>query len=191
MNSISMRRVVFLVLGLVSLLIAGVYTYSGWRIETAHFGRTPNDVQRLGRTIDNLATQGRQGILPSRKVDYTSLGFKVKESDLLWLRRAISIFEASRHRVPERLDELTQLSYPVGEKDILQRLVMDCQMIVFEQDSYLLNCDHWTKPVIDGDFSALLSSFDTETERFYRVQEHLLLYIPPTKNRDRSVPAGR
>jgi len=81
-------------------------------------------------------------------------------------------------RLPLDFAELTSVKFTPDWNRRLTRYANECRIVMLGVDSCILNCDSWTPPN-SGDLSSLVNSFDPRTGRFYKVQDHVLLYVPP------------
>ena len=126
-----------------------------------------------------IGEMGRAGKLPSRRIDYASIGSPENEKRLLELRKAIDLYEFRYGRLPKTTEELAQIrGVPPETAHAYSRLAGTCQILYLGPVSYLLNCDGWTAPATP-ELGALVKTFDPYSERFYRVDSHVLMFVPP------------
>jgi hypothetical protein len=107
-----------------------------------------------------------------------NVGSALTEAKLLEIRRDVRSYESMHRRLPVDFSELESVAFPPNWKGNLEKFGNECQVIVLTSDSDILNCDGWTPPSA-SDLKTLVRSFDPQTERFYKVQGHVLLFVPP------------
>ena len=165
--------------------ILGIYSLLYWRIRTMRVWNGPVLEKTAEAITENLKEATKQvppGSAPWRKVDHNSIGFPSSEAELLELEGFVGVFEVSQRSLPAHSADLLALERvaprPPRVQARLNKLVKDCQLISLAEDSYILNCDGWTPPSGEA-LKPLVNAFDSETERFYNLQGHVILYVPP------------
>jgi hypothetical protein len=166
------------VVGMVVLAWFAIDKYVGYPLRTLDFSAPSPQVQGLKKQLQWAVEEARKGSFPSRRVDHTSVGSALTEAKLLEIRRDTRAYESMLQRLPIDFSELESVGLPPNWKENLEKLRKDCRIVVLTSDSEILNCDGWTRPSA-SDLDALLRSFDPRTERFYKVESHVLLYVPP------------
>src|SRR4029077_242714 len=164
------------------LACAALYSYLFWKVKTIHFLSSSPAVNAIAQEVKPLTDKARAGAFPWRKVDHTSVGSPQSEASLLQLRNGIDFFANAFGHPPAEAQDLARMStlpkMSSNQKHLYQSLANDCQILTLQRNSYILNCDHWNsppRPQIDD----LVRSFDPETEKFYSLQDHEVLYFPP------------
>ena len=182
-----MRRVAIWLLAVavtVALAVVAVRWWAVAHLDFSNVGRTtevrPSDV---AAQVEALAQDVKEGKVPWTKVDLTSIGAPGAEAQLLELRRLLQVFEVGFKRPPKDASELRLLITQGHLSSHQRRLVEEdagrCNIFVFPEYSYLLNCDGW-HPAGEEVPKSLVERFDVETERFYLVHGHVFLYAPPS-----------
>ena len=138
-------------------------------------------VARIGQEVEEVGKGMKAGQVPWRKIDYASVGLPDKEAKLLRLREAVNAFQLKFNRLPDSPSELWELSRAVPGAEYrqkeLRRLGRDCGLVSVTADSYILNCDQWSPPDRVA-LDRLVGTFQSDTERFYLVESHLILFVP-------------
>jgi hypothetical protein len=169
---------------LVAILGFGLYLYIGMlrfgrRLETMDFPELREaGHQVVDKELPFVLALVRQGSVPSRRIDHTSIGDPAVESQLIEISREVHVYDSMHHRLPTSFADLDNLGFPSTSKDNLPKFKKECQIVVLSLDSDIVNCDGWTCPNA-SDLDALVGSFNPQTEKFYRDQGHVLLYVPP------------
>src|ERR1700738_1105377 len=129
----------------------------------------------IASEINKLAKGARDGAVPWRAVDHSSVGHPQQEAKLLELRSGIDFFSGTFGRLPTDINEMSRL--PVRPANKYEDLIKDCQILTLGPESYIVNCDRWSSPP-PSQMGALVRTFGAETERFYVRQDHVILYVP-------------
>jgi hypothetical protein len=144
----------------------------------------------ISTQVAQVESDLRNGLMPSRLIDQTSVGLPEKEALLLKLRTQIDFFVVSFSHQPTTVAELQRLSelpnYPQNGKRILESFDK-CQILNLKPDSYILNCDGWK--LTGRELETLVNGFDEKTEKFYRIDEHVIWFVPPP-SRTKRTPLG-
>jgi hypothetical protein len=147
------------------------------RLSTQSFQPTPQ-LQAIEMEFQVIKTLASSGAFRERKFDHSSVGSIAIESEVVDLRRDISAFEALHGRLPVNFRELSSVRFPPNSDERVSQYAKECRIVGLTVDSCILNCDSWTPPNNEA-LNRLVRSFDSQTERFYKVQGHVLLYVPP------------
>ena len=131
--------------------------------------------------VDSLAQKAKDGKLPLIGVDFSTVGFPIQEARLLELQQMIQVYSIEFGNPPEDSTELIRL-YSIENnsaelKRNAQKDARECQFFHSPEKSYLLNCDGWS-PTNAENLNQLLDRIDKETQKFYAVGGHVLLYFP-------------
>lgn len=140
-------------------------------------------LSKISEYVESIRQEQAAGRLPWRLADYSTVGFPEKEAKLQRLRNEVTFFEITFRRPPTTLWELTALfqAWPAlrsaREKDYIE-FARECEIFssAFD-DAYVLNCDGW-RPGGLGSVNKLMRTFEPDTEKFYSVNGHVLLYVP-------------
>jgi len=169
---------ILLATGLSLCAAASLVVHRGLRrLSRLNFQPTPQ-VQSIEKELQVVKALALSGSLPKRKFDHSSVGSIAIESELVDLRRDASVFESMHGRLPVDFTELVNVKFPPDSDKRLTKYAKECRIVSLSVDSCILDCDSWTPPSPD-DLRSLVRSFDSQTERFYKVEGHVLLYIPP------------
>jgi hypothetical protein len=146
------------------------------------------DLERSLRMIDQ---QAKAKHYLGRREDLSSVGLKDKEDQLLEFRHWVEVFQLTSGQAPEKSSDLQNLTSietlsPRQKKEI-GRLAQRCFIKQIQGESYLLNCDGW-RPQQAGDEDRLVSGLDSDTERFYILNDHLFVYAPPIERASSANP---
>lgn len=161
------------------MIFIGLLLYSHRRLTRLDFSRPTPQVQAIQSQLKEITRLARDSGLPMRKIDTSSVGSKSVESEELDLRRDVNVFESSERRLPVDLQDLqSHVKLPGTWEEKLNKYAEECRIIVLHQESYILNCNRWS-PGRAEDLNSVVHSFDSQTGRFYKVQNHVLLYSPP------------
>ncbi len=181
------KRRKWLILAVASALavVAGASLYALWRFQhTPLRAFNEEDLRWFEGLImgaEEFHKEMSAGKMPWRKADYSSVGFPEKEAKLRELRTAIELSQIRFGRLPnnpaELLDMIKVSEIRSDEKREYAELARECQIVVLAPDSYILNCNGWKLPN-KAELSRLVESFDPDTEKFYLVQRHVILYAP-------------
>jgi len=174
------RRVVVILLATVFFSCAAVsfVVHRGLRrLSMLNFQPTPQ-VQSIANQLQVVKALALSGSFPRREFDHSSVGSIAIESELVDLRRDAGVFESMHDRLPVDFTELGGVKFPPDSNKRLAKYAKECQIVSLSVDSCILDCDSW-RPPSPADLSSLVRSFDSQTERFYKVQGHVLLYVPP------------
>jgi hypothetical protein len=147
-------------------------------LSKADFPKTTPQMEAIKEHVEAMKRLALSGAFPVRNFDNSSVGSVAVEAELVDLRRDIEVFESMHGRLPLDFAELANVKFPPDWNRRLTRYAKECRMVMLSVDSCILNCDSWTPPN-SGDLSSLVHSFDPRTGRFYKVQDHVLLYVPP------------
>jgi hypothetical protein len=135
----------------------------------------------IGKQIERLAQSARTGEIPWRRLDFSSVGSPEREAQLLQLRRAIDVYSLSHSQPAVRIEGMSSwLRAPqkyAYQKRVYEAL-RECQILNLQVDSYILNCDGWVAPA-SPQLPELVGTFDRETEKFYLIEGHTILFVPP------------
>lgn len=181
-----MRKIAIWLCSAILVLVLGFLGFRQWVIAHLDFsslGQPSNGAADVMRAIVAVASGVKEGRIAWRKADYSSVGFPQKERELLDLRRALDLFEIAYGHLPAKSGDLMSLANPqqdtnATERRTCARLATECQLVPLGKDSFLLNCDGWPLPN-EAAVHSLVGTFDQQTEKFYLVQGHVLLYLPP------------
>src|SRR4029077_20211529 len=182
-----MKRVIKIAVWTLSILVLvslAFALYVSYVLKTFNLRLPP--LSAAEKTIaDEVGTldQGmRDGTIAWRKADYTSVGFPDQEAKLLHLRSGIDFFTGSFGHAPSDIKDLARLSTVPGlssnQKRLYGSLVRDCQILTMQTDSYILNCDGWSPPS-SLQIEQWTRTVDRETEKFFVMQGHVILFVPP------------
>ena len=136
----------------------------------------------ISKDLDKLSQGIRNGSIPWRKIDRSSVGFPEKEARLLMLRSEVDFFTVKFGHQPSQIGDLTKLAdlpdFPADQAKAIKSLRKNCEIVSMEPDSYILSCDGFSSlsPTVRDE---LLKSFDRENEKFYDAQGLVILYGPP------------
>jgi hypothetical protein len=158
-------------------LFAGL-EYVSYRLRTHDFSAASAKIKAMDKQLQYVLEKARKDSFPLRRFDHSSVGSAHAEAKLLEIRRDIGSYESINRHLPVNFSELESVGFPPNWKEDLEKFGNECQVIVLTSDSDILNCDGWTRPSA-SDLKALVRSFDPQTERFYKVQGHVLLFVPP------------
>jgi hypothetical protein len=174
-----------------SILGVGVIVYfvTVWYVSKTFRLDFPLDKGSGPSLIDKIVNEAvktnegmRNGTIPWRKIDTRSVGMPEEEQKLLALNSAIEYFVLRVGSMPHNIDELLTLStmqdYPKARRTLGRSMVKDCELVNTKPDSYLLNCDGLPIPR-EAEIQVLVLQFDSETERFYKIGDHVVWYVPP------------
>jgi len=165
-------------LGLAVLSWLAIVEFASYRLRNTDFSIHSAQIEAMQKNLKAITQLARQGVLPSRKVNHSSVGSALTESKLIELRRDMGIYESMHQRLPIDFIELLNVRFPPDWKDHLEKFEKECEIVSLTPDSCILNCDGWALPSAN-DVEALVHSFDNQTERFYKVENHVLLFVPP------------
>ncbi len=179
-------------LGVIALVVAAFGLAWYWFIASFHLSNnlvpknTTAIVDEFGKHLQSISQKAAKGEIPSRKIDFSSVGHLEMESELLMLRHWMEVYEISEGSPPKQAIDLQRLvagaSLEAEQKKRIQNLIQDCQILMPNEDSYLLNCDGW-RPKTVYDIQEFITRFDLETEKFYIQSDHVFLYGPaPIRN---------
>lgn len=167
------------ILGILCVASIALLLHVRHKLRTLEISTPTPQVRAVQAQLKELTKLASDGGLPTRKFDSSSVGSQLAESEELDLRRDVTVFESSQKRLPVNLQDLQNgVKLPGTWAEKLSKYAKECRIIVLRQESYILNCDGWT-PANTEDLSSAVRSFDSQTGRFYRVQNHVLLYSPP------------
>ena len=171
-------KIAVVILGTMCIVFIALLLVVRHRLRSLEISRPAHQVQAVQSQLKELTKLSRGNILSMRKFDSSSVGSKSTESEELELRRDINIFESSQRRLPVDFQDLQNgVKLPGSWLGKLNKYAKECRILVLSHESYILNCDGW-RPNID-ELNSAVHSFDGETGRFYKVQNHVLLYSPP------------
>ncbi|MGA7839951.1 MAG: hypothetical protein WCA34_03485, partial [Candidatus Acidiferrales bacterium] len=167
------------VLSMVVLLLAfSLHVKLTFRVEVTPFAQALKQIQYaipVGK-IDELYRTVTAGEVQWRKVDRGSAGSPKKEARLMQLHDGMYYFSLTFGHPPASIGEMSRfLTTPQvsqDQNDLYTGLIRDCQILNLRSDSYILNCDGWVSPS-PSEFQQLAKVFDSETEKFYSVQDHV------------------
>jgi len=171
------------VLGLVVLALAAsawlaLLHQVGKRIESADFSEASAKAKVIGKQVELIRKLASVGAFPSRRRNLTSVGAPLIEKKLITLSRDSSLYESRYDRLPLNFEELKRFGLPQDWEEDVERLEGECQIVPLTAHSTIMNCDGWARPSAD-ELNLLVRSFYPQTERFYEIDGHILLYIPP------------
>lgn len=176
---------VILVLGVMvvsALVLYGVAMYSMRTYKLPPITMTPEDkarVDALQKSIDAAADALRKGEAGWIRVDHSTVGFPEKEGQLVGARDAIETYFRMFHRLPHQLSDLLKIrTATLREKLAVAKIAWACELFPLTTESYILNCDGWKAPQ-KAKLEEMVRGFDRETERFYLLESHVILYVPP------------
>ena len=178
------RAVVVGALWLAMVLAIAVYVRLTFKIDVTPFAQLLNDIQRWVPTsrIDGLVREAKDGPIHWRKMDRTAVGSPKAEARLLQLHDSIYYFSLTFGQPPANIGEMSRLltipQMSPNETALYQGFIRDCQIENVGTDSYILNCDGWDSPP-PSELQQLVKAFDSETMKFYSVQDHVILFVPP------------
>jgi len=164
-------------LGLLVLSWLAIVEFASYRLRNADFSVHFAPIQAMQKNLQVITELAGKGAFPSRNVNHSSVGSPLIESRLIELRRDMGIYESRHQRLPVDFPELLSLGFPPNWKDHLEKFEKECEIVSLTPDSCILNCDGWALP--SANVQALVHTFDPQTERFYKVENHILLYVPP------------
>jgi len=150
----------------------------GVRLSQIHFSELDRQAKSIKGAIE-LATITVGMVSPQRP----KAGWNNVQSELTDIDRDIRVFDTVHQRFPVDFAELMQVRFPRERKDQIERYSKECRIIPLGKRSCILNCDSWEPPA-SKDLRALVQSFDLRADRFYKLDGHVLLYLPPP-----SIPA--
>lgn len=188
MTPLLSKRTLELALLCIGILLLGFFTLAAYSLRTFKLKFSPTSTSeqaRMGeisKTLDKLSQGIRNGTVPWRKIDRSSVGFPEKEARLLKLRFDIDIFFIKFGHHPPQIGDLTWLAdlpdFPANQAKVIESLRKDFEIVNLEPDSYILDCDAFSSlsPTVKDE---LLKSFDRENEKFYDAHGHVILYVPP------------
>jgi len=139
-------------------------------------------MDEISKHLDKLSQGIRNGTVPWRKIDRSSVGFPEKEARLLMLRSEVDFFTVKFGHHPSQIGDLTRVAdlpdFPANQAKVIKSLRKNCEIVNLEPDSYILGCDAFSSlsPSVKDE---LLKSFDRENEKFYDAHGHVILYVPP------------
>jgi hypothetical protein len=160
---------------LVTLSVLTLYGLGHFRIKFPPLMSENSPAHEIAKSVGATSQGVMKGTVPWRKVDTSSIGFPEKEARLLTLKSDVDVFILTFGHRPSHIGEISHLSEtPHSDK----RLRKECEIVNLEADSYILDCDSFSS-ISETEMMGLLKSFDKETERFYEVRGHIVLYAPP------------
>jgi hypothetical protein len=151
------------------------------------FSQSSPAVRNIKFELKAINWLARHGMLSTRETVPASSAYLEKESDLLELRTAVSSFESLHQGMPVGVAELSTTLVPNDQSEKLQKLVKLCQITPLPGNSSILNCDGWKVPE-KKQLKTLTDFFDSNSDRFYGDDGHVLLYIP--RHEVEPVPPG-
>ena len=165
--------------GLLVVLVIVFYGSLFWMIKTTHFPTSSSALNAIRTQAEIIGQKAKSGGIPWRKVDLSGFDSDPTAKELLETKRAVDEFELRQHRLPANSAELlSSLELVERNTNAAERIATDCQIVVLKEDSYILNCYGWSRPE-PSQLKQIVSSFEEETEKFYRIHDHTLLYEPP------------
>jgi hypothetical protein len=188
MTSFLSKRNLELALICIGILLFGYYMLGIYYVRTFKLRFTPTTpaeqarMDELSKNLDNLSQGIRNGTVPWRKIDRSSVGFPEKEAKLLMLRSEVDFFTVKFGHHPSQIGDLTRLDdlpdFCANHAKVIKSLRNKCEIVNLEPDSYILGCDAFSSlsPTVKDE---LLKSFDRGNEKFYDAQGHVILYDPP------------
>jgi hypothetical protein len=181
---LSRRMIVIGILSWLAMVLAiAIYVRLTFKIDVTPFAQLLNDIDRWVPTsrIDGLVREAQDGTIHWRKMDRTSVGSPKTEARLLQLHDSIYYFSLTFRQPPADIGEMSRLltipQMSPNEKALYQGFIRDCQIVNLRTDSYILNCDGWVPP--PSEIQQLVKAFDSETEKFYSIQDHVIFFVPP------------
>jgi hypothetical protein len=186
-----MRKIILIlgssVLG-IALVLAGTWWWAVTHIDLSGVRIDKTNVSQVVKQVDTISRAVRDGSIPTRKVDFSSVGQPEKESELLSFRYFLPIylfaFGSSPADAPDLRRLLSLANLNANQRKLVERDSRDCVFFPFAHDSYLINCDGWHSATADT-LESLVARFDTETEKFYVIEGHVFLYAPQPVARPR------
>jgi hypothetical protein len=165
--------------GVLIVLVIVIYGSLFGMIKTADFTTSSPALTAIRTQAETIGQKAKAGGIPWRKVDLSGFDSDPSAKEILETKGAVDEFELRQHRLPANSAELlSSLELVERNSGAAERIARDCQVVVLKEDSYILNCDGWSKPE-PSQLTQILSSFEEETEKFYRIHDHTLLYEPP------------
>src|ERR1700730_18792157 len=183
MTPLLSKRNLELALICIGVLLCGYYMLGAYYLATFKLRfspTTPAEQARMDeflKTLDKLSQGIRDGTVPWRKADRSSVGFPEKEARLLMLRSDIDFFTVRFGHHPSQIGDLTWLAdlpdFPANQAKVIKSLRKICEIVNLEPDSYILDCDAFSSlsPTVKDE---LLKSFDRENEKFYDARGHVI-----------------
>ncbi len=150
----------------------------GQRIASTDFSEVNAKAKVIGKQVELIRKLASIGAFPSRRRNLTSVGAPLIEKKLITLSRDSRLYESRYDRLPLNFEELKRFGLPQDWEENVERLAEECQIVPLTAHSTILNCDGWARPSAD-ELNLLVRSFDSQTEQFYEIDRHVLLYIPP------------
>jgi hypothetical protein len=164
-----------------ALSISGIVMLTIYELATFRIRLTPiteEDTKPFSAIGKLLETTERR---PNREVDDTSVGFPDREQRLRVIGQLVHVFEIRFGHLPESLEDLIAIptSGPKQQraKDEIKSAVAGCQLFHLSVNSYLLNCDGWNPD--ERSLLQLEKTSDRQKVRFYSVDQHVVLSVPP------------
>jgi hypothetical protein len=187
-------KLVVLIPVTLGVLFAAATWYAHRRLTIGPMAMTDEDRAKFvaaQRILEQTVAGMKSGQVPWKQLDYSSVGSPKEEGVLLQLRRDLGAFEIMFGRWPTGIRELRRLN-SAFEATLTQRfhreaIIRACRIVSVRSESYILNCDGWDPPE-DHELQLLVGRFDPETEKFYAIQGHVILFVPPfVKNKPLAV----
>jgi hypothetical protein len=170
-------------LWIAALLAIAVYVRLTFKIDFTPFVDVLDDIQKNvpANRIDEVVREAKNGTIHWRKMDRTSVGSPRTEARLLQLHDSIYYFALTFGQPPANIGEMSRLltnpQMSPNEKALYQGFIRDCQIVNLATDSYILNCDGWVSP-LPSELQQLVNAFDSDSVKFYSVQDHVILFVP-------------
>ncbi len=169
------------ILGVCGIFYAwGLYALRTWKLPPLIMSAEDKArVEALQKSVDAVVEALRKGEVGWRRADHSTVGFPEKESQLVKARNEIEIYYRTFHRLPQRLSDLLKIrTATLRQKFTFAKIAWECEFFPLTSESYILNCDGWKAPQ-KAKLEEMVGGFDRETERFYVVEGHVVLYVPP------------
>src|SRR5260370_6208661 len=144
-----MRKSTKIIIILIPLTLVCVYLGVSWYVRKTFtlqisVPAIAEQARPIGGEVDKLDKRAREGTIPWRAVDHSSVGYPQQEAKLLQLRSGIDFFSGAFGHLPTDIKEMSRL--PAQPANNYESLIGDCQILTIGSDSYILNCDGWSSP---------------------------------------------
>jgi len=136
---------------------------------------TQADIARhkeLWKAAEEMRDKAKRGELPWRYTDFRTVGNVEEEGQLLRLLYRVEMFEDVRGALPKSMAELAE------HGNVEEESRNECELFLWGHDQVILNCDGWRLPQGDQG-KQLVESFTSRTVKFYSLNGHVILYVPP------------
>jgi hypothetical protein len=140
------------------------------------------DIDAFGDYLQSVASKTRNGTMSPRKVNLSTIGFPEEEGELRSFRHWLQVYVVTRGEIPKQSSQMATFfaasQLPSNQRSAARRSTEQCNILHLGNDSYALSCDNWNPPD-PSSLARITQTFDPETERFYILDGHVILFAPP------------